>query len=130
MRLFVLLSLLIFLTLRSTAQSEDSTRYVKVQAWVVNRMIYEVQLGRTCDTLRQQQDKTLQAAMTTILKADTVIKVQQEQISQRDELIKIQTDRILNAQSEKQELRKEIRQQKAMTIAVGVISVIALIIFL
>ena len=93
-------------------------------------MITEVQSGRTCDTLRQQQDKTLRAAMVTILKADTVIKIHQEQIKQRDELIKIQTDRILNAQSEKQELRKEIRQQKAMTIAVGVISVIALIIFL
>lgn len=130
MRLFVLLSLLIFLTLRSTAQSEDSTRYVKVQAWVVNRMIYEVQLGRTCDTLRQQQDKTLQAAMTTILKADTVIKVQQEQIKQRDELISIQTDRVLNAQEEKQELKKELRQQKFLTVAVGVVSVIALIIIL
>ena len=130
MRHYVLLSLLIFLTLRLTAQSDDSTRFVKVQAWVVNRMITEVQLGRTCDTLRQQQDKTLQAAMTTILKADTVIKIHQEQIKQRDELIKIQTDRILNAQSEKQELRKEVRQQKALTVAVGVISVIALIIFL
>ena len=93
-------------------------------------MITEVQLGRTCDTLRQQQDKTLRAAMVTILKADTVIKIHQEQIKQRDELIRIQTDRILNAQSEKQELRKEIRQQKAMTIAVGVVSVIALIIIL
>lgn len=93
-------------------------------------MIYEVQLGRTCDTLRQQQDKALQAAMVTIIKADTVIKAQQSQIIIRDELIKIQTDMVLNSLAEKQELRKEIRKQKAMTIAIGVISVIALIIFL
>lgn len=93
-------------------------------------MIYEVQLGRICDTLRQQQDKALQAAMVTIIKADTVIKAQQSQIIMRDELIKIQTDRVLNSLAEKQELRKEIRQQKAMTIAIGVISVIALIIIL
>ena len=68
--------------------------------------------------------------MTTILKADTVIKVQQEQIKQRDELISIQTDRVLNAQEEKQELKKELRQQKFLTVAVGVVSVIALIIIL
>lgn len=93
-------------------------------------MITEVQLGRTCDTLRQQQDKTLRAAMVTILKADTVIKIHQEQIKQRDELISIQTDRVLNAQEEKQELKKQLRQQKFLTVAIGVVSVIALIIFL
>ena len=93
-------------------------------------MIYEVELGRTCDTLRQQLEKTLQAATKTILKADTVIKAQQEQIKHRDELIGIQTDRVLNSQAANQELKSELRKQKGLTIAVGVVSILALIIFL
>lgn len=66
----------------------------------------------------------------TILKADTVIKAQQEQIKQRDELIGIQTDRVLNSQAANQELKSELRKQKGLTIAVGVVSILALIIFL
>jgi hypothetical protein len=93
-------------------------------------MIHEVQMGRACDTLRQQLEVTLGAAIVTVLKADTVIKKQQEQIRLRDEAVRVQTERILNQQKEKQELKKEIRRQKALTIAVGVVSVLAIIIML
>jgi hypothetical protein len=93
-------------------------------------MIHEVQMGRQCDTLRHQLEETLAAAMVTIDKSDTVIKKQQEQISLRDEAVRVQTERILNQQKEKQELKKEIRRQKALTIAVAVASVLAIIIIL
>jgi hypothetical protein len=93
-------------------------------------MIHEVQLGRACDTLRQQLQKEVTIGANAQVKADSVISMQQKQIAYRDELAKVQTERILNAQAVNQELKKELRQQKRLTIATAVVGLIFVIIAL
>lgn len=93
-------------------------------------MIHEVQLGRACDSLRHHLEKEITYGVNAQVKADSVIAAQQRQIALRDEAAKVQSDRIINQAAANQELRKEVRRQKGLTIAVGVLGVIMVLIAL
>lgn len=93
-------------------------------------MIREVQLGRMCDTLRQQLEKEVALGVNAQVSADSVIQAQQSQIAIRDEGMRVQTDRITNQQKANGELKKQLRHQRALTVAVGIVSVLAIIIIL
>ncbi len=93
-------------------------------------MIHEVQLGRACDTLRLELEKEVALGANALIHADSVIEAQQRQIDFRDQAIAVQTDRILNQQTANKELRDEVKKQKLLTIAVGVASLLVLVIML
>lgn len=82
-------------------------------------MIFEVEKGRLCDSLRIQLEKEITIGVNAQVKADSVIRSQQRQISIRDESVKVQTDRIINQEKANGELKKEIRKQKRITLFVG-----------
>jgi hypothetical protein len=93
-------------------------------------MIHEVHLGRACDSLRQQLEEEITLGVNAQVKADSVIEVQRRQIALRDQAVKVQGDRVMNYAKDNQELRKEVRRQKGLTLAVGVAAIIAIIIAL
>lgn len=93
-------------------------------------MIHEVQLGRACDSLRHELEKEVAIGANAQVKADSVIQAQQRQIALRDQAASVQTERIMNQQKANGELKKEIRQQRRLTVAVGILGVLAVLIAL
>lgn len=94
------------------------------------RLIHEVQLGRACDSLRHQLEKEITYGVNAQVKADSVITAQQRQIALRDQAVKVQGDRVMNYAKDNQELRREIRRQKGLTLAVGLLGVVMVLIAL
>lgn len=94
------------------------------------RLIHEVQLGRACDSLRHHLEKEITYGVNAQVKADSVIEAQRRQIDLRDQAVKVQSDRVINYAKDNQELRKEVRRQKGLTLAVGLLGVLMVIIVL
>lgn len=93
-------------------------------------MIEEVRLGRACDTLQQALTKEVEAGRVALQKDSILIQAQQRQIALRDQAASVQTERIMNQQKANGELKKEIRQQRRLTVAVGILGVLAVLIAL
>jgi plasmid replication initiation protein len=94
------------------------------------RLIHEVQLGRSCDSLRAHLEAELQASRLTLQQADSVIAAERARVR-----LEVEGGKILRAQAatSKQQndlLRDEVKKQKLLTIAVAVASVLAILIVL
>lgn len=123
------LKISLFLTLAilpSQGNCQDST-LVSVPRWQVSRLIHEVKLGRSCDSLRQQLEAELLLAYRVEAFADSLLAVRDHQIKLATEVARISEVRRLNREEEVGELKKEVKKWRLISIATVVISVLIIL---
>lgn len=110
----------------STAQSIDSLQKVSIERWKMWRIIHAADNFYACDSIRAKWQKAALTADSTIKAKSAAIETQRQQIVARDEVAKVQTDRIMLQGEVNKELRKEVRRHKRIAIGAGVIAILAL----
>jgi len=93
-------------------------------------MLYEVELGRSCDSLRNELEIGLYMANRVLEKEDSLLNVMSKQIKLRDESIAYH-NKLYSTQSEHvKALQKEVKKQKVITGIVSGVAVLLLILAL
>lgn len=109
----------------------DSLELVPVPRWFVSRLIHDVKTYRIIYPRLENQAIAYKASVDSMKVAVKVLdSIQAQQIAIRDQAASVQTERIMNQQKANGELKKEIRQQRRLTVAVGILGILALIIMI
>ena len=119
---------LIFLPCLVSAQ--DSTRLISIPKWRVEFLIRDALLLRSCDSLQNALSASLQASGRVIAHADTLLAAKDRQLTLKGAETQILVARLDNSKEENKALKSEIRKQRALTIAVSVVSVLTIILIL
>ena len=93
-------------------------------------MIHEVNIGRTCDSLVRRMDALNDANTAVIKAADSLVVAKDRQLTLKGAETQILVARLDNSKEENKALKSEIRKQRALTIAVSVVSVLTIILIL
>lgn len=88
------------------------------------------ELYQSCDSLQARMEKELELSEVRNQKADSVIAIGEKRIRLEAEGSKILQKQVTVMEQMNGELRHQVRQQKILTVAVGVLGVLALIIIL
>jgi len=118
---------LCFLILPLIGNCQDSTALVSIPRWQASRLIHEGKLGRSCDSLRQQLESELLLAYKVEAFADSLLTARDRQIDLANQIAATAEKRRLNREDENKDLRKELRKARLITIAVGLVAVVALV---
>lgn len=106
---------------------QDSLDLVPVPRWQISRAVNEVKLYRVCDSLRQQLEYELKLAYQVEAFADSLLAVRDRQVTLANEIARIAEARRLNREDENQDLKGQVRKWKLITIASGLICLIAVL---
>lgn len=106
------------------AQPPDST--VSVERWIMWRLIRDAESFRSCDTLRVMWREVALAADSTVQAKNDAIKAQQDQIKVFEAQLATSENRRDNQVQYTQEIKKEVRKWKLLSIASGVLLLVVI----
>jgi hypothetical protein len=120
----LLLSLSLILPLCSFSQVTDSLTEISVPKYVLWRIMHDISVGKTCDSLQRFQADAIENGLQVILVQDSLLSIKSAQIHNLEQASYLWERRYINQTDLTKSYQAEVKRWKLTTIIGGVLIVI------